>query len=340
MLKTVCKTLHQSKESNLEPTHSQLDGKYAFYVLLIISLFFSLFISSKGYGFGVDFYASYRAENVSQGGITDLLGWKLATLTIFNTHIGVFVVTFIISISTGLLFFKTTYIYFSDKYKWLFYLYFIALLHTWPIIMSTSNVMRQGVAMSFLFLSVYHSLSSSASWKVVLFIILASFSHKSGLIFTLLLLLQYVYYFILTRFNKWVSTGVGSLFFLGAVSFILLYLSLNTYSNNDTGKIIGGDFSRFFIFINIGYIFIYMMYLKNKNNLLDRFLFISSFTLPVFFIYDYIWQYERLNMIILILYMFSLPKIFIFPQRILISFLLICIVVIMTIYTGMFQALK
>ena len=73
------------------------------YLVVFVSLLFALLVGSGFYGYGHDFYMAYHQPNLSWGGIFDRLGYVLSTLSINGLHIGVQVVTFILSLSTGFL---------------------------------------------------------------------------------------------------------------------------------------------------------------------------------------------------------------------------------------------
>ena len=83
--------------------------------------------------------------------MTDLDLFK-ATASINGVHLGVQIVTFILTISAGFLI--REHIKFKESYSLVFFiLLYVTAIHTWPIIMSTSNAMRQGLSMSFIFLA-------------------------------------------------------------------------------------------------------------------------------------------------------------------------------------------
>ena len=71
--------------------------------ILFISLFFSLLVGSKFYGFGIDYYAAYRIPNLDWGSWYDRTGFQISTFTIYNKNIGVYLTSFLLSISWGLL---------------------------------------------------------------------------------------------------------------------------------------------------------------------------------------------------------------------------------------------
>jgi hypothetical protein len=72
-------------------------------------------------------------------------------------------------------------------------------LHTWPIIMSTSNAMRQGIAMSLYFLS-FAFLLEQKNFKSFFFGFISIFMHKSGIILFII--------FVNTLFVKFVSNSI------------------------------------------------------------------------------------------------------------------------------------
>ena len=325
--------------------------KIIYLQILFISFFFAWLAGSGFYGFGVDFYGSYYQSNIFRDGYTDRLGWMLSTLTIYKVHVGVYLVSFLLAISTGLLLVKTTYRYFG-KNKLVFLAYYIMLLHTWPIIMSTSNGMRQGVAMSFLFLALYFLLSK----RYFLYLIsigLVVVSHNSGILLVLLLAGVNIYN---NQIQKWFNSSIDCRkllvitgFLMATILYILVPLIFN---NHEDSYIIAGDYRYPFLMINTVYILIYAKYLFIKSDQMDIFLLACSFIFPVFLFHGFNWEYERLNMIILILYMISFSKITLnidkkntllfpavqlFPVALLLSTMLL---LFMTIYTGMYTALK
>jgi len=308
--------------------------------VLFVSLCFALLVGSGFYGFGHDFYSAYHKENLAWGGYLDRLGWALSTMTIYGMHVGVYLLSFLLSLSTWLFLSKTTETYFCRKHYWAFLLLHLIFIHTWPIIMSTSNAMRQGFCMSFLFLALYFLLSRERFYYLVS-IILVITTHKSGILWATLL-------FVANFYFGWIRALNCSLFckkyismILGVLLSIFIYFSLSIlFDNHEESRIIKGDYRYLFLAINIVYIFIYKLYLFARFDQLDAFLFVCSFVLPVFLLYGFNWEYERLNMIILIPYMVSFSRIFVNRDKryaLLISSLLL---LLMTFLSGMYAALK
>ena len=73
-------------------------------VTLILSFIFCLVIGSGFYGYGNDWYAAYFKPNLEWNTwYRDQLGWRIATLSINNFHLGVYLTTFLLSFSSGFL---------------------------------------------------------------------------------------------------------------------------------------------------------------------------------------------------------------------------------------------
>lgn len=310
------------------------------YFFFLFSFLFALLVGSGFYGFGNDFYAAYSKSNLAWGGFRDQLGWMLSTLTIYKIHIGVYLTSFVLSLSVGLLLFKTTYGYFCRKYYGLFLLLYFMLIHTWPIIMSTSNGMRQGLSMSFLFLTLYFLLSKKYFWYWVS-IVLVVMTHKSGILLALLLIGSNIYS---NKIQKWFYSSykhrnlfITAGFLLVTITYILIPMMFN---NHEVSRIISGDFRTAFFAINTVYILTYVKYLFKKSDQIDIFLLFCSFVFPVFLFHGFNWEYERLNMMILIPYMISFSKIFIDRSKKTILLFSTALLLFMTIFTGMYAALK
>ena len=102
-------------------------------VIVLISLIFALMIGSGMYGYGNDYYSSYYRANFRLGGFTDRLGYILATLSINGIHVGVQIVTFILSLSAGFL--LREHIKFKESYSFYFFiLLYLISIHTWQLL--------------------------------------------------------------------------------------------------------------------------------------------------------------------------------------------------------------
>ena len=315
-------------------------NSYINYKLIIfISLAYSLIVGSGYYGYGHDYYEAYIGHNISyDSDWYDFLGWRLSTLTIHNKHIGVHCVSFILAISFGIL--LKSFFDISEKKFFFFILIYILALHTWPIIMSTSNAMRQGIVMSLVFLS-FAYLFKNKIFKSFFFVFFSIFFHQVGLLFLVIFIIIFFKIFIISRFktNQYLSilylaSGILSFFLF----LFLLKLKLNTI---EPSRIIGGDYRFFFLTISVIYILIFTYkykFLKYIN--VSLFLYFFSFISSAVLFEGLNWQYERLMM------MMTLPYILIFSLLLdkksshfflLFSFSLL---LGMTIQNGMYEALK
>jgi len=308
--------------------------------IFVISFIFALLMGGGFYGFGTDFYAVYHRPNLAWGGFDNQLGYMLSTLTIYKTHLGVYLASFLLSLSSGLLLFKTTYRYFYGKYYWLFFLLYLMLIHTWPIFMSTSNGMRQGFSMSFLFLALYFLLSKKYFWYLVS-IGLVITAHRSGLLFALILVGANIYN---NQIQKWFSslcTQRNLLIIAGFLLAIIFYILVPiVFNHHTTSRIISGDFRYPFLVISSVHIVLYVKYLYVKHDQIDVFLLICSFVFPVFLFHGFNWEYERFNMTLLILYIISFSKIFLDRDKKIVLLFAITLLLIMTSLSGMYASFK
>jgi len=215
------------------------------YILTSVAIIYAFIVGAGYYGFGPDYYASYHYKNISWGTWKDLLGWKIATLSISDFHLGVYVTSFILAISSGFLI-KDHLMAKRIFSKPLFFLIFVTAIHTWPVIMSTSNVMRQGLAMSVLFISLVFFARRNLG-HLILSLILASFMHKSMLIITPIILTSY--FFGNFSRNIWFHLLMGFIFFALALAILPKLLVIENHS-----RIIGGDFRLPFLIISLGFI--------------------------------------------------------------------------------------
>ena len=297
---------------------------------ITISIVYSLAYNAGLYGFAIDYWSSYHKSNLFYATqLFDILGWILATLTVANVHIGVFITSLLLSLSSFLLIIKSN----ISKNGLVVILGFIVLLHTWPILMSASNGMRQGIMISFIFLA----LSSFDSNKILtsIFLLLALFSHNSGIIFvsTFLGVWMVVNFLSPTRYLLVATVLASSLVIWHGIP--LFY----AMPEGGSSRIIAGDFRYPFLAIN----FFTSIFLISKIKILDNFLSLYVFylnsLLPVFLFLGLNWQYERLNQVLLIPTILVLAAYFKYSKREGVVLLVFFLLFILTIYTGMFTAL-
>ena len=70
-------------------------------LILLVSFSFALLVGSGLYGYGTDYYSAYNRPNLTWGGLFNRLGWGISTLTINGFHMGVHLVTLLLSLSAG-----------------------------------------------------------------------------------------------------------------------------------------------------------------------------------------------------------------------------------------------
>jgi len=308
-------------------------------IIITISIIFALLIGSGLYGYGNDYYSSYYRANLDWGGITDRLGYILATLSVNGTHLGVQIVTFILSLSAGFL--LREHLKFKESYSFIFFiiLYLIA-IHTWPIIMSTSNAMRQGLSMSFIFMSFVASSRKNYSWMII-FCILSSLTHKSGLVLAAIVIFAPLVKNFLGSFSSASRTLIHLLigtFLLIAAYFFFSILGIEEL--NKPSKIIGGDFRAAFVLIGLIYITLSFFYKNLLSNSFNISLYYFSFIAPSLLLNGLNWEYERLGMMMLIPYILSygiLLNRFSYQVYLTLTFVLL---LMLTVVTGMYASFR
>jgi hypothetical protein len=308
-------------------------------IIFLVSVTFALLIGSGAYGYGHDYYVAYQKPNLFWGSIFDRYGFAVATLTINKFHIGVHIATFILCISSGLLI--REHIKFKQSYSLILFisLYIIA-IHTWPIIMSTSNAMRQGLSMSFIFLAILYSSRDKYFW-MTFFSFIAVFMHKSGLILATIIIFASLVNRIFRNFSH---KKKSLIFFLtGTVLFFVSYqvLRLIGFVFNDEGtRIIGGDFRGAFVFIGFAYVFMSFFFKSILNNSFNITLYFFSFIALSFLANGLNWQFERLGMMMLIPYILAFGVVLNkFSYKIYLSLTLPSLL-FLTIFMGMYASLK
>lgn len=285
-------------------------------IIIIISLIYGFLVSSGFYGYNIDYYVEYSRNNLVYPFILDRLGSLLSTLHVFGFSVGLYLTSFTLSLSSGFFIKKCFRINLANKtfsqnnYKFFLIFLFIYLitLHIHPIIMSTSGAMRQGWVMSF----VFFSLTLIFYEKFLLsffFILIATVMHKSGIIYFYYLVSTFLVYKILKKFtyNKLIL-----LFFFGCIFFLInlfIFFQIKIYKfDGSDSRIVFGDFRLFWCFFNALYICIYLYgYKFNLSSSIKYpalFLYIASWANIAFYILGFNFQYERMNMIIGVPYIY------------------------------------
>lgn len=301
-----------------------------------ISIIFSIIVGSGFWGYGIDYYEAYHFSNLNWGGWQDKLGFRLSTFTIFDIHVGVYLVSFILSISLG--FYLRQFLILKKMDLFFFYiLIYIIGIHTWPIIMSTSNAMRQGISMSLIFIS-FGYLLSSKNLKSFIFIFIAIFTHNSGIFYFLVFIYLFFLKFITKYLNFKKFPGIWYLL-SGIIFFCLTVFSLKfTVDINGPSRIIEGDYRYPFLLISLAYISIFSYKFRFlKYNDVCLFLYLFCFVSSAVLFLELNWQYERLMM------MMTLPLILTFSLLLkkefsyFFIFLVFIALLILTILNGMYD---
>lgn len=281
------------------------------------------------YGFGKDFYSSYSTANLFYGGYEDRLGWIIATAKIGNFHIGVFLTSFLLSYSS-----LKIIVHFTEQtikkrlHILVFLIIAIIILHSWPILMSTSNAMRQGIMMSFLFLTLLN-LDRSKNFKAILCLILMLVSHKSGVFFLSILLSAFF-------FNKYVVTRKQSMLYSIFILFIFTFLI--SYLPQSRDKIIGYDFSAVWFFIGLVSL-IYIRPRSHNRNILSAYVYIFLLFSPVLYFTIASFQFERIWMVNIIIVMLVIINRIKKSQATFLAIIEFLSLTGLTFVTGMFKAL-
>jgi len=298
--------------------------------IFIVSILFSWLVGSGYFGFGIDYYYAYINDNTYTNIIFDRIGWIISTLSIFEFKIGIYLTSFIISLSCG--FFIKHFLKITSSNSLLFFLIiYIFTIFSWPAIVSTNNAMRQGLAMSFIFFSLI-AISHNKKTLSLLLMIVVMFTHKSGLMF--IIILSY-----LLLFNNFLKTKNSKYyFFFGIIIFLItIIISFNIetlrYKNN---IVISKDFTPAFLFINTCFIFYNTLKYEFLKNNINLFLYFFSFTAVALFISGLYWQFERYNMIMILPYIFSVSAFFNKKSQTIYLLTVISILFILTLWTGMY----
>lgn len=309
------------------------------YLIVFVSLMFAIFVGFGFYGYGNDFYAVYKGSNLKWGGTFDRLGFIIATLTIYGVHLGVQVTSFLLSLSSGLLI--REHVKFKDSYSFIFFivLYLMA-IHTWPIIMSTSNAMRQGLAMSFVFLSLIANSRKNYYW-MIFFSILSTLMHKSGLIFVMIIFFSNIVNNLLHNVSHIKKALMNFI-----IGLLLLYASyqalgiLGFVYEEGGSRIIGADFRWAFVTISFIYIGLSFFFKNILSNSLNLSLYYFSFISLSFLLNGLNWQYERLGMVMLIPYILSFGILLNRPSYKIYLILIFVSLLWLTVLSGMYASLK
>jgi hypothetical protein len=311
---------------------------FFFSLVFLISLFFGILTNNGFYGYNIDYYEEYSQSNLNHYALFDNLGLRIATLDIFNNHIGVGLVSFILGISSGSIlisFFKIIKSYALS----IFLIIFLIILHTHPIIMSTSGSMRQGLMMSMLFLSFSFLIFGKLKLSFF-FIFISIFMHKVGIFFFFIYILTFLSLIVQKNFQDSVKTSF--LIFIGILLMLFFYYLLHFHKISIFHhRVIFGDFRLLWLIINLFYFFYFAIIYKYQNVYFIRFIFLFLFfcslvaiSLLMNGLNDH---YERFNMILSILYILSFAFFLKKNLNLIFYFIVFLTYLFITIYQGMYS---
>ena len=313
-------------------------------LVLLVSFIYAVAMGYGLYGFGNDYYAIYSKGNlINFYNLADRLGYLISTLRIYDIYLGVYISSFFLAFCFGILlraFFKSIQLYSLIE----FLLIFIIFIHTWPIFLSTSNSMRQGILMSILFLlfSFFLEKKKNSLFCIILFII-SFFIHKISILFNFIFIVIFIIKPIIIRTKK---NSLRTLLFLFAICLtISLVIVLDFFLSPDQliypSRIIGQDNRLLFLTLNICYIIIFTtryQFLLSSN--INLYLYIFSILVIPILLFGLSWEYERLNMMMTIPYILSVGSLFKKEQIYFVWFSLASLLLFLTYYFDIFQSFQ
>ena len=308
------------------------------FIIYFVSILFATIVGAGFYGYGIDFYSGYSKgfewNKLNATGF-DYLGYKIATLIVYKYHIGVYLVTFILSASSGFLILEN--LKFKKNYSLFYFLIiFLIAIHTWPIIMSTSNAMRQGLTMSFMFLAILCIFKNNYIWMII-FSTLSIFMHISGPFMIFLVIFATILNKFLINFNH--LSKIIFNFIIGFFLFFSCYVLLfkTGFAGNEPSRIISGDFRWIFLIISLTFLTFSIFFKSILNNSFHLFIFYFSYISPAFLLAGLNWQYERFGMMMIIPYILSYGLLLNYKSYRLYLFLSFLLLLILTIYKDMYS---
>jgi hypothetical protein len=306
------------------------------YSIIVISIIYGFIVKFGYIGFGIDYFYAYHKSNVIGSSIFNSVGWYLTTLNLFNTQLGIFLVPFLISLSTGYLL-KYFFTIQNLNSRFFFIIILIFSLFSWPLVISSNNAMRQGLMMSFIFFSIV-LIADKKLYFGIFFILIATFTHRSGIAF---LFVTSSIYFYKTLFEKFfINRGSNYLIFgflIFTISLIINLLDQTYYGRYVSNTAIGIDFTYLNILINLLFIIYFTIYHKLLKNYLLLFLYFFSFSALAIFCAGLYWEYERYNMIMIAAYIYAFAICFEINSKYIYLITSLFILFILTILTGMYD---
>lgn len=297
----------------------------------IISLIYALLIIFGFYGFGKDYYGTYHEFNSTN------LGFILTSFHFYGVPIGAGITSFLLAYSVGILFLLET-----NKFQYKFpFFSFIFLLNCWPILMLVTNVMRQGLALAFTYISIALYLNNFKKFSFAL-ILSTFFIHEKNALFNIPI---FVFSIMIYEFYRTSLENKNILIFFNNIILFLYFLIIvflilnNSFDEGLNSRVIGGDFTLPFFIINIIYIS-YFLLKGDYSDFLSIFVFYSSIAVIPIYIIGYSWEYERVNMGILLIYIICLSREFsFFKVRSVFIFNTVILLILISLFQGIYTSL-
>lgn len=283
---------------------SFIQNKYI--IAFIVSLIFSILYGSGLMGYGPDYFSSYGLFNIAWGNLLrDQIGNVISSLNIFNIYLGSSIVTFFTCFATSLLIIKYLEINKKDVYEYC--LSIVMINFSWPIILLSLNVMRQGLVTSIFYLYIFLNYKKFNVFTIFLLISIPSLHYKISIIL-LITCLTHIFYYYICKFIENIKIFNYSLFILSFVVYGIIYFYLKNNIYLPDNFVRGVDLSLIFLIINISYSYFFIFFLYKNKNFLESLLFIYSLILPCLYFLELFWQFERFNMLSIIPYIFIFSK--------------------------------
>tara|TARA_B100000945_G_scaffold295367_1_gene272800 strand:- start:1498 stop:2118 length:621 start_codon:yes stop_codon:yes gene_type:complete len=206
--------------------------------------------------------------------------------------------------------------------------------------MSTSNAMRQGLSMSFIFLAFVAGSRRNYYWMLALSFI-AILTHKSGLVLAAVVIFAPIVKNFLSNFSSASKAIIN--FFIGMFLLILAFFFfsiLGLEELNKPSKIIGADFRGAFVLIGLIYITLSFFYKNILANSFNISLYYFSFIAPSLLLNGLNWEYERLGMMMLIPYILSFGILLNRSSYQIYLILTFLMLLFLTIVTGMYASFR
>lgn len=308
--------------------------RHLFLILVVAVL--SLAAWGGLYGFGVDWYYSYQHGNLyHRGGTFDRLGFILASATVSGTHIGILIVSSVMLLGIFQLF---TQVLGGDKNYCILVLMMALAFHTWPVIMSTSNSMRQGLSMGFAYFAIAIFLNRGLCLKLLVFLILATLTHKISIV--------YFAIFAVVGLTSRLVKARSVVLLLLSLLYPGLYFALYLFGlgNVEGSRVIGGDFRNIILAASVllQVFFFYAAYASKNRKKYILGLIAGSFQVTpiVFYSIGLNWEMERAFMYMVLFYIVAFASFFKPVQRIPVLCVGLTALLSVTIMAGMYDALQ